>query len=214
MEEITVPRHIGIIMDGNRRFAKKLMMKPWKGHEWGKKKIEDLFEWCKELDIREVTLYAFSVKNFNRPKDEFDFLMKLFEETFEELMDEQHKIHKYKIRINFIGRIFMFNPRIQELMHKVMEQTKDYKEYTVNFAMAYGGREEIIDATIKIAEQVKEGKLDINQINLETFGENLYMNDDVDMIIRTSGEHRTSDFLPFQGNYAEWFFIEKHWPEF
>jgi len=99
-------------------------------------------------------------------------------------------------------------------MHKVMEQTKDYKEYTVNFAMAYGGREEIIDATIKIAEQVKEGKLDINQINLETFGENLYMNDDVDMIIRTSGEHRTSDFLPFQGNYAEWFFIEKHWPEF
>lgn len=214
MELASVPRHVGIIMDGNRRFAKKLMLKPWMGHEWGAEKVKQLLEWCKELGIKEVTLYTFSVKNFNRPRDEFNFLMDLFEKEFSELKKEEHKIFENKIRVNFIGRLYLFPKKIQEVMQDIMEKTKHHDQYVVNFAMAYGGREEIIDATIKIAEQIKQGTLNINQINEETFSRNLYCNDEVDLVIRTSGEKRTSDFLPFQAHYAEWFFVEKHWPEF
>lgn len=206
-----VPKHIGIILDGNRRFAKKLMIKPWKGHEWGYKKIESLFEWAKEIDIKEITLYTFSVKNFNRPKKEFDYLMKLFKESFIKAKEDPRL---KDIKINFLGRIHMFPKEVQKAMEELMEKTKNNKKYIINFAMAYGGREEIIDAVKKISQQVKEGKLDIDQINKETFGKNLYMDDDVELIIRTSGEKRTSDFLPWQGHYAEWIFLDKFWPEF
>lgn len=208
-----VPEHIGIILDGNRRLAKRLMMKPWKGHEWGAKKVENILLWAKELGVKELTLYCFSVENFNRPKDEFDYLMNLFKKEFHRIYDEK-KIEEEQARINVIGRIWMFPIDLQEIMYKVMEKTKNYKKYTVNFAMAYGGRAEIVDAVKKIAEQVKEGKLDINKINEEVFEKNLYMKDKPDMIIRTGAEKRTSNFLPFQAAYSEWFFLEKMWPEF
>lgn len=208
-----VPKHIGIILDGNRRFAKRLMMKPWKGHEWGAKKIEKLLEWCKELDIKELTLYAFSVENFNRTKEEFNYLMDLFRKEFDKYK-EHPKIHENKIRINVIGRTWMFPKDIQEKMHNIIEKTKNYNNYIINFAMAYGGRQEVVDAVKKIAEQVKNNKLDVEQINEETFSKNLYFNDEPDLIIRTGGEKRTSNFLIWQSHYSEWFFLEKHWPEF
>ena len=208
-----VPEHIGIILDGNRRFAKRLMMKPWKGHEWGAKKVEKLFNWCKDLGIKEATLYTFSIENFNRPKDEFDFLMKIFKMELKRLMKNED-VMKEGIRVNFIGRICMFNSGLETLMRQVMEKTKDNYRYIVNFAMAYGGRSEVVDATRKIAEQIKEGKLNIDQINEETFKNYLYTADEPDLIIRTGGEKRTSNFLPFQGAYSEWLFLEKTWPEF
>ncbi|MAG07982.1 di-trans,poly-cis-decaprenylcistransferase [Candidatus Woesearchaeota archaeon] len=208
-----VPRHIAIIMDGNRRFSRKLMLKPWKGHEWGAKKIEDVLNWCKEYNITELTLYAFSVENFNRPKKEFDFLMKLFKDNFDKLKDDK-RIYENEIRINILGRIWMFPKDVQEKMQQIMEKTKNHKKYTVNFAMAYGGRSEVVDAAKKIAEKVKEGKLDINQINEDTFSKNLYFDHEPDLIIRTGGEKRTSNFLAWQGAYSEYFFIEKVWPEF
>jgi len=208
-----VPEHIGIILDGNRRFAKRLMMKPWKGHEWGAKKVEKLFNWCKDLGIKEATLYTFSIENFNRPKDEFDFLMKIFKMELKRLMKNED-VMKEGIRVNFIGRICMFNSGLETLMRQVMEKTKDNDRYIVNFAMAYGGRSEVVDATRKIAEQIKEGKLNIDQINEETFKNYLYTADEPDLIIRTGGEKRTSNFLPFQGAYSEWLFLEKTWPEF
>ncbi len=208
-----VPKHIGIVLDGNRSFAKRLMLKPWMGHEYGSKKVEKLFEWIKELNIKELTLYAFSIYNFNRPKQEFNYLMKVFKESFEKAIKDP-RIHENKVRINFIGRIHMFPKDVQEKMHKLMEITKNYNNHTINFAMAYGGTAEVLDATKKIAEQVKQGKLNINQINEETFSKNLYFNGKVDLIIRTSGQIRTSDFLPWQGANAEWIFLEKCWPEF
>lgn len=208
-----VPEHIGIILDGNRRFAKRLMMKPWKGHEWGAKKVEKLFNWCKDLGIKEATLYTFSVENFNRPKDEFDFLMKIFKMEFKRLMKNED-VMKEGIRVNFIGRICMFNSELETLMRQVMEKTKNNDRYIVNFAMAYGGRSEVVDAVRKIAEQIKEGKLNVDQINEETFKNYLYTADEPDLIIRTGGEKRTSNFLPFQGAYSEWLFLEKTWPEF
>lgn len=208
-----VPKHIAIILDGNRRFAKKLMMKPWKGHEWGAQKIGDLLEWCKELEVKELTLYAFSMQNFNRPKDEFDYLMKLFLDFF---TNEEYnsKIHKNKIRINFLGRIHLFPKEVYEAMVKLMEETKHYPDYQINFAMAYGGREEVIDAVKKISEKIKDGDIDINQINEEVFSENLYTDHEPDLIIRTGGDHRTSNFLIWQSWYSEWCFLEKTWPEF
>ncbi|MBD3361638.1 di-trans,poly-cis-decaprenylcistransferase [Candidatus Woesearchaeota archaeon] len=213
-----IPKHIGIILDGNRRFARKLMLKPWKGHEWGYKKIEQLFDWCKEIGIPELTLYTFSVQNFNRPKNEFDYLMNLFNEAFGKLIREkdlpENKQKLDQIQIQFIGRTWMFPQEVQENMRKLSELTKNNGPYTVNFAMAYGGREEVLDAVKKIADSVKKGKLDIDSINEESFSKKLYLQSEPELIIRTGGDHRTSNFLIWQSHYSEWFFLEKTWPEF
>ena len=206
-------KHIGIILDGNRRFAKRLMMQPWKGHEWGAKKVENLFKWCKELGIKEMTLYVFSMQNFNRPKREFDFLMKLFMEFFEKAKVNKD-IHENKIRIKFIGRIHLFPKEIYEKMKELEEVTKDYSGYIVNFAMAYGGREEIIDAIKKIGRDIEDGKIKAEDLNEKMFAKSLYMDSDPDFIIRTGGDHRTSNFLAWQSTYSEWIFLEKTWPEF
>ncbi|MBU2640000.1 MAG: di-trans,poly-cis-decaprenylcistransferase [Nanoarchaeota archaeon] len=206
-------KHVGIILDGNRRFAKRLMLKPFKGHEWGYKKIEKLFEWCKEFKIKELTLYAFSIENFDRPKKEFDYLMNLFERAFKETK-ENKKIHENKIKINFIGRIEMFPEKVKKAMKDLMEATKTYSDYIVNFAMAYGGRAEIIDATKKISQQIKDGKLNVEDINEEVFKKNIYLESEPDLIIRTS-ESRLSGFLLWQGSYAEIIFLPNVlWPEF
>ncbi len=208
-----VPRHIGIILDGNRRFSRRLMMKPWKGHEWGAKKVEQLFDWANELGIKELTLYCFSLENFGRPKEEFDYLMEIFDREFGRLMHDE-RLHKDKVRINFIGRLSMFPIKVQGKMRSLMEMTKQYDARIVNFAMAYGGRAEVIDAAKKVAEQVKEGKLDVADINEEVFAKGLYMVDEPDLVIRTGGAKRTSNFLIWQSHYAEWIFLEKFWPEF
>ena len=210
---IECPKHIGIILDGNRRFAKKLMMEPWRGHELGAEKIEKLFDWCKELRIKEMTLYCFSLENFNRPKKEFDFLMKIFKKEFSKLKQDK-RLHEDKIKLRFIGKIELFDSEIQRLVKDLEEMTKDYNNYTINFAFAYGGREEIIDVTKKVAEQVKAGKLDINDIDEGVFKRNLWLNSEPDLIIRTS-ESRLSGFLLFQSAYSEIIFLpEKLWPEF
>jgi tritrans,polycis-undecaprenyl-diphosphate synthase [geranylgeranyl-diphosphate specific] len=208
-----VPKHIAIVLDGNRRFSKRLMMKPWMGHEWGAKKTEQLLDWCKDLGIKEITLYAFSAENFNRPKKEFDFLMKLFNKEFTKLLKDP-RVKEYGIKVNFIGRIYLFPKNIQKLMKMIMDYTKNNKGYTLNLAMAYGGRQEVIDAVRNMAIQIKKGSLNISQINEETFSKNLYMTDEPDLIIRTGGEKRTSNFLIWQANYSEWIFLEKFWPEF
>ncbi|NQV08625.1 di-trans,poly-cis-decaprenylcistransferase [Candidatus Woesearchaeota archaeon] len=211
--ENKVPKHIGIILDGNRRLAKRLMMKPWKGHEWGAKKVAKLLEWAKEVDVKELTLYCFSVENFNRPKQEFDYLIKIFKESIDNTIDDP-RIYENEVKVNIIGRLWMFPKDLQERMYKIMVKTKNHNKYVVNFAMAYGGRAEVTDAAKKIAQQVKDGKLDVEEINEEVFKKNLYMADEPDMIIRTGNVTRISNFLSFQGAYSEYFFLEKMWPEF
>jgi len=207
------PKHIAIILDGNRRFAKRLMLEPWKGHELGFEKLKKVFKWCKELDIKEITLYCFSMQNFNRPKKEFDYLMDLFEKGFNEVSTNEY-IHKDKIKVNVIGRYYLLPEKVQEKIKKVIDLTKDYNDYKINIALAYGGREEIIDAVKKVAEKIENKELETKNINEETFSENLYLNTEPDLIIRTGGEKRTSNFLPWQSIYSEWFFLEKAWPEF
>ena len=208
-----VLRHLGIVLDGNRRFSKRLMLKPFKGHEWGAKKVEALIEWCGEYKIKELTLYAFSIENFDRPKGEFDYLMKLFVKEFKKVSKDK-RLYDNKIRVNFIGRINMFPEEVQKAMKDLVEKTKDHNKFILNFAMAYGGRAEIIDATKKIAEQIKKGELDIDSINEEVFSKNLYIESEPDLIIRTS-ESRLSGFLLWQGSYAEIIFLPNVlWPEF
>lgn len=209
----SIPKHVGIILDGNRRFAKRLMLEPWKGHEWGAKKVEELFLWCKELGIKELTLYCFSIQNFNRPHGEFMYLMKIFKESFDNLMKDK-RIEEYQVRVRVIGRLSMFPEDLQKRFSAIMEQTKNHSQYFINFAMAYGGQEEIIDATKFIAQHVKQGILDPESIDKETFRHYLYLPDEPDLIIRTSGEHRISNFLSFQGAYAEYIFLDSMWPEF
>lgn len=215
MSALHSPKHIGIIMDGNRRFAKRLMKTPWKGHEWGARKVESVLEWCFELDIRMLTLYSFSIENMNRPKQEFDLLMDLFEKEFSSAADNP-KIHENKVRINVIGRTEMLPEKVQKAIRKAVEATKNYKDYVVNFAVAYGGRQEIVDATKKIAEDVRDGKLSPEQVDEHAFSEHLYLPDmpDPELIIRTSGERRTSGFLPWQSTYSELYFCDKLWPDF
>jgi len=211
--EQRVPKHIGIIMDGNRRFAKTQMVKPWMGHEWGFKKIERMMEWCDELGIKELTLFVFSTENFNRPKNEFDFLMDIFRKTFDDLMTDK-RLEEYDIRIRFIGRLELFPNDIQKKAKALMEKTKNHERHIINVALGYGGRAELADAARRMAEDVANGRLKPEEMNDDTIKNYLYMTDEPDLIIRTGGEKRTSNFLIYQGAYAEWFFLEKLWPEF
>ena len=207
------PRHIGIIMDGNRRFAKSLGLDPRKGHEYGEKKVQNLVEWCKEFDIKELTLYSFSIQNFNRPKKEFNYIMKLFAAAATRLLNDE-RLEKYEIKVKFLGRINMFPKNIQDLINKIEEKTKNNKEYRINFAMAYGGKEEIIDGIKNLVDDVKKGIVKKESINEELFEKYVYNSSEPDLIIRTGGEKRTSNFLMWQSSYSEWIFLDKSWPKF
>jgi tritrans,polycis-undecaprenyl-diphosphate synthase [geranylgeranyl-diphosphate specific] len=210
---MNTPRHIGIILDGNRRFAKRLMLEPWRGHELGFDKLKQLYKWCKELGIKELTLYCFSMQNFNRPKVEFDFLMDIFEKAARDALTNED-VHKNKIRINPIGRLHLFPEKVQDALKKAVEATKNYNDFVVNLALAYGGREEIIDGIKRLAKDVEEGNVSASEIDEKKFAEYLYLKSEPEIIIRTGGDHRTSNFLAWQSIYSEWFFPEKFWPEF
>ena len=200
------PKHIAIILDGNRRYAMQHGLKPWMGHKKGSENVKNLLGWCKELGVRELTLYAFSVENFKRDKKEVDFLMRLFREQMKRL-ERDRSIDKNRIQVSFIGRLSLFPENIQESMKKVMEKTKRYGGFKINFATGYGGRAEIVDAVNKIV-----GKK-IKKVDEKTITENLYLSDEPDLVIRTGGEKRVSNFLIWQSYYSEWHFTDKLWPE-
>jgi len=203
------PQHLGIILDGNRRFAKRLMLQPWKGHEYGAEKIQKLLKWCDKLKIKELTLYCLSVENIKkRPKTELDYLFRLFRKEFREIKREQ--IEKNKIKIRFIGNLNLLPKDLADQCRKLEKQTESNSNYTINFALAYGGREEIINAVKKILSN----KLSSNQINKKILEKNLWLSSEPDLVIRTGGEKRTSNFLPWQTTYSEWIFLDKMWPEF
>jgi tritrans,polycis-undecaprenyl-diphosphate synthase [geranylgeranyl-diphosphate specific] len=208
-----IPRHVAIILDGNRRFAKKLALDPRKGHDFGYEKIKELLEWCKDLGISELTFYAFSMQNFNRPKAEFDYLMNLIRNAFDTFCDDP-RVDRYKIKVNVIGRYELFPKAVVDAIHKVVDMTRNNDKFTLNFALAYGGREELTDAMKKIAFKVNDGELQPEDVNEKVIQENLYMTSEPDVIIRTGGEKRTSNFLMWQSYYSEWFFLDKTWPEF
>ena len=201
------PKHIAIILDGNRRWARAQGKMPWDGHKAGFDKLKDLFKWTKELNIKELSLYCFSTQNFDRDPKEVSFLMDIFERAAKDVLKDKD-IHNDKVKVRFIGRLSMLPEKVQKAAKEAMESTKDYDNYIVNFCVAYGGREEIIDGVNKV---LKEG---IDKVDEETFKKYLYINSDPDIVIRTSGEHRLSNFLTWHTTYSEWFFLEKPWPAF
>ena len=188
-------------MDGNRRFAKSLNLSPWKGHEYGEKKVFELLEWCKDLNIKEVTVYAFSVQNINRPKLEFDYLMNIFLKCSENLLNDS-KFLNSGVRIRVLGDLSLFPEDVRLRIDELVEKTKNNDSYFFNVALGYGGREEILRAVKRIANDVLTKNLSVEDIDESVFEDNLYLSSCPDLIIRTGGERRTSNFLPWQSTYS------------
>jgi len=211
------PEHIAIILDGNRRWASEQDINPWLGHKQGAETVENLLDWCLMLDIKFVTLYMFSTENFRRPADEVEQIMKIAEVKFRKLLTDE-RIHKNRVHVKVLGRVNLLPDNLQQLIQDVEKATVDYNRQFLNFAFAYGGRAEIVDAAKTIAKKVKDDELKVEDIDESTFEKYLYTshmpNQDPDMIIRTSGEERLSGFLLWQSAYSELLFLDVFWPDF
>jgi len=202
-------------MDGNRRFARELGIEPTEGHLKGKDKLEEVTDWCLEVGVKILTVFAFSTENIKRKTEEIDKLMKLFAENFRKAGDDE-RAHKYGIRVKAMGQKTLLPKEVQDAIAYAEEKTKNYKNYLFNIAVAYGSREEILQAIRNIAEDVKNGKLDSKKINEKIFSQYLYTADlpDPDLVLRTSGEERVSNFLLWQLAYSELYFADIYWPGF
>ncbi|MGQ9529851.1 MAG: polyprenyl diphosphate synthase [Candidatus Bathycorpusculaceae bacterium] len=211
------PEHIAIILDGNRRWASEKALQPWFGHEKGAEKVEQLLEWCLKLNVKSITLYAFSTENFNRSNAEVEEIMRIAGEEFRKILTDE-RIHKNKVRVKVIGRINLLPEELKQLIREVENATENYDKHFLNIAFAYGGRAEIVDAARQIAENVQMGKLEVQNINEDVFEKYLYTSympkQDPDLIIRTSGEERLSGFLLWQSAYSELCFLDVYWPDF
>ncbi|MBN1678407.1 MAG: di-trans,poly-cis-decaprenylcistransferase [Candidatus Thermoplasmatota archaeon] len=210
-----VPHHVAIIMDGNRRYAQEFRLLVAEGHEKGREKLEQILEWCMEIGVRMLTVYAFSTENVGRDKDEVDTLMRMFIQNFNRLAEEE-RVHKHRIRVRVLGRRDILPDDLKEAIRRAEERTKEYDQYFFNIALGYGGREEIIQAIRRIAEKVEHGEMPANAITERTFTEFLYTKDmpDPDLVLRTSGEERVSNFLLWQLAYSELYFSDVYWPGF
>lgn len=208
-----LPKHIAIIMDGNGRWAKKQGFMRIFGHENGAKSVRIAVETCGNLGIRFLTLYAFSTENWNRPKKEVDTLMKLL---IKSLKAELPSLEKNNIRLNAIGNLDSLPVKVREELELVIQKTAKNTQMTLTLALSYGSREELVKAVQAIADNVKNKLISPDQINESTINQHLYTRNlpDVDLMIRTSGEHRISNFLLWQLAYAELYFSEVLWPDF
>jgi len=208
-----LPKHLAIIMDGNGRWAKKQGMMRVFGHENGTKAVNDTVESCARLGIENLTLYAFSTENWNRPKMEVDTLMKLLMSS---LRKELPRLDKNNIRLKTIGNTEVLPQKVQKELAAAIESTKNNTRMTLTIALSYGSREEIISAVKSISEQIQNNHIAIADINEELLSKHLYTRDlpDVDLVIRTSGEQRISNFLLWQSAYAEFYFTDVLWPDF
>ena len=207
-----LPRHIAVIMDGNGRWAKKRHLPRTAGHSVGAKTFKSICLYANEIGIEYMTFYAFSTENWRRPKEEVDALMKLFTEYLSDSVNFKDK----NIRLKFIGDRSVLSDEIKELMKNAEENSKDCTGLTVNLAINYGGRDEIVHAVREIAGYVKNGKLNPEDITADTVEQNLYTAGDppVDLLIRPGGEYRISNFLIWQITYSEYWFSEVLWPDF
>ncbi|WP_185874126.1 isoprenyl transferase [Blattabacterium cuenoti] len=208
-----IPHHVAIIMDGNGRWAKKRGKIRTFGHKNAIQSVRDSINGCKILGIPYITLYVFSSENWNRPKKEIDNLMYLFQNNLKNYLEE---IHNNNIKIIIIGKIEKFSNWIQKNLFFFQKKTKNNTSITLILALNYGSREEIIQATKNIVKQVNKGNLSIKDINTFSFNNYLYTKNIpyVDLIIRTSGEQRISNFLLWQSAYAELYFTDVLWPDF
>ena len=212
-----IPIHVAIILDGNRRWARKHGMPSWFGHVRGAQKAEEVLYWCLDLGIKIVTIYVLSTENLKRDREE---LAKLFEviETYLKKALEDEKLDRYRVKVKAIGRLDLLPESIRKLIKMLETKTASYNDRFLNIAIAYGGRLEILEAVKKILIDFGEGKINIENLNEEVFEKYLFTShlpkQSPDLIIRTSGEERLSNFLLWQAAYSELIFIDVFWPEF
>jgi undecaprenyl diphosphate synthase len=213
IDQLNVPKHLAIIMDGNGRWAKERGKLRVFGHEHGVKTVRIIVEQCVQLNIDYLTLYTFSTENWNRPKIEVQTLMRLLVSS---LKKELKTFNKNNIRLNTIGNIDALPSRAYKELVEVMDQTKQNTGMTLTLALSYGAREELQSMVREISTKVKNNIISIENIDQEIINSHLYTHDlpDVDLLIRTSGEHRISNFLLWQIAYAELYFIDVYWPDF
>lgn len=213
IDKTSLPKHIAIIMDGNGRWARQRGEQRVFGHNNGVQSVRETAEAAAELGVRYLTMYAFSTENWNRPKEEVDALMQLLVVT---ISNEVKTLNDNQIRLRVIGNIHCLAPQVRQELEKAMDDTAGNMRMDLFLALSYSGRWEIVDAMKKIAEQVKAGKLDPSQINEKTVAANMNAPDlpDPELLIRTSGEYRTSNFLMWQTAYTELYFSPKLWPDF
>lgn len=220
IKEFRIPEHIAIIMDGNRRYAKKLGMTVWQGHNLGANTTENVLDWCYELGVKQITVYAFSTENQNRPDEEKQKIFKLIGLKLEKLMQDE-RTHERRMRVRILGNIDLLPIWLKETARQAETITRNYNNIYLNIAMAYGGRQEIVDTARVLAQKVESCELEVSDINEEIISSHLYPSTslavpDVDLIIRTGGDERMSNFLPWQanGNECAAYFCAPYWPEF
>lgn len=208
--DLKMPKHVAIILDGNGRWAKARGLSRSMGHKAGFENLKKVSEYIFSVGVRELSVYAFSTENFKRDKEEVDYLMDLFVTKFKALINM-----KKDIKIVFSGRKENLRFDVVEAMNTIEEKTKECKTHILNICLNYGGRAEIVDAAKKIAVDYKEGKLDLDDLDESKYKEYLYQNMmDIDLLIRTSGELRVSNFLLYQLSYAEFYFPNVMFPDF
>jgi len=208
-----VPNHLAIIMDGNRRFAGAHGLGVTDGHAAGRDTLEKLLDWCLEVGIRVLTVYALSTENFTRSPEEIEGLMELFDKALRDIAVDE-RVHRHRIRVRVIGKRELLPARVQEAISIAEKATEQYSEYRYNVALAYGGRDEILDAIRALAEEVRAGRLQPEEIDSGAVSRRLYTADlpDPDLVFRTSGEERISNFLLWQSAYSELYFSDVLWP--
>ena len=214
LDKKLAPKHVGIILDGNRRYAKKHGMEvPWFGHQKGAAKVLEVLRILWEANVKVCTIYAFSIENFQRSKEEVNQIMALATEKFREVVGNPD-VHRHKVRISAIGRVDLLPKAVQDAIHAAEEETKDYKDHILNIAIGYSGRAELVDAVRAIGEKIETGQMSASEVTEDVIEENLYTSGipDPDLIIRTSGEERLSGFLLWQSAYSELYFAQIYWP--
>ncbi len=210
---LRVPQHLGVILDGNRRWARKRGLPPWVGHRYGAKKFEKFLNWCLELGIKQVSAYVLSTENLkNRSKREIDEIFKILKDFFKRWEKEQSVLEKYQVKVRFIGNLEKLPKSILRIIGKIMQKTSKYQRRIINILIAYGGKYELSQAVKKAVEKaIRLGKIEITEKDIE---ENLMVADPVDLIIRTGGYSRLSNFLIWQASYAEIYVTKTLWPDF
>ena len=207
---LVLPRHIGIIMDGNGRWAKRRGLPRTAGHSAGAKVFENICRYANSLGIEHITFYAFSTENWKRPKEEVDTLMKIFKDY----LGKASQFQKEKIRIHFVGDPTPLSEELRVLMKDAEDASAEFTGLTVHLAINYGGRDEIVNRVRALGEEIKQGVLEPAQIGEETITQGLYQPLDVDLLIRPGGEKRLSNFLLWQCAYGEFYFCDTLWPDF
>lgn len=213
-----VPVHMAFILDGNRRWARERGLPPTAGHRWGARKVEEVLRWCYDLGVKTVTLYVLSTENLaRRSREELENIFDILSEKLDELISSE-ELDRRGVRVRVVGDRSLLPPHIASKIERLEERTRKHSERYLNLALAYGGRREIVDAVRRIVRDALSGKLDPESLDEKVFEKYLYTGDqpypEPDVVVRTSGEMRISNFLLWQIAYSELVFLDVYWPDF